>query len=115
MIAGRHRWPMTWESFDVNGLDSRRQHGLERIGQMVRRRRQRLGLSQRQLEFLSGVDQTVISRLENGQLAGLRWSRFAGLVGALGGLAQDDPIPGWMEERDLPAGGRPGGSWQAGH
>jgi hypothetical protein len=97
MIATRHRCAMTWRSFDVVDYDSRTQQGLQRIGQLVRRRRRLLGLSQRQLERLSGVDQTVISRLENGRLGGLRWSRFARLVGALGGLARDDPFPGWKE------------------
>ena len=86
---------MTWESFDVANNDRRTLQGLQCIGRAVRQRRQRLGLSQRQLESLSGVDQTVISRLENGRLGGLRWSRFARLVGVLGGLAPDDPFPGW--------------------
>ncbi len=89
--ARRHRLTMTWDSFDVERLDGRTRHGFDLIGQLVRRRRQGLGLSQRQLERLSGVDQTVISRLENGTLGGLRWSRFARLVGALGGLGEGDP------------------------
>ena len=49
-------------------------------------RRHRLGWSQRYLEMLSGIDQTVISRIENGKQYGLRWLRFADLVDALGGL-----------------------------
>lgn len=53
---------------------------------MVRARRNRLGWSQRYLEVLSGIDQTVISRIENGKQYGLRWLRFADLVDALGGL-----------------------------
>jgi hypothetical protein len=103
--ASRHRWTMTWDSFDVIGLDTRTRQGFEHIGHIVRRRRQRLGLSQRQLERLSGVDQTVISRLENGTLGGLRWSRFARLVGALGGLGKDDPLPAW-KWRDQPVARR---------
>ena len=65
------------------------------VGLAILRLRVYRGLSQEKLERLSGVDQTVISRLENGRLAGLRRSRFARLVGALGGLALEDPFPGW--------------------
>ncbi len=36
--------------------------------------------------MLAGIDQTVISRIENGKQFGLRWLRFADLVDALGGL-----------------------------
>jgi transcriptional regulator with XRE-family HTH domain len=44
-----------------------------------------LGYSQRQLERLSGVDQTTISRLENGRLRSLRLVRLAALFEALHG------------------------------
>ncbi len=54
------------------------------IGHSVRQARQRAVLSQRQLATLSGLDQSVISRLENGKLPNLRWWRFAGLVAVLG-------------------------------
>jgi transcriptional regulator with XRE-family HTH domain len=86
---------MTWPLFDAANADSQSQRGFKLLGQLVLRRRRRLGLSQRQLEHLSGVDQTVISRLENGRLGGLRWSRFARLVDALGGLGEADQEPGW--------------------
>jgi hypothetical protein len=33
---------------------------------------------------LCGLDQSIISRLENGKLANLRWWRFALLINALG-------------------------------
>lgn len=92
---------MTWHLFDASGADAQTRRGFKLIGALVLRRRQRAGLSQRQLERLSGVDQTVISRLENGQLGGLRWSNFARLVDALGGLAESDPVPTWMT-RALP-------------
>ena len=57
-------------------------------------------MSQRYLEQLSGVDQTIISRLENGKLYGLRWSRFARIVEALDGLDVSIPAqepPPWPE------------------
>ena len=74
---------MTW--FE-RPRDPQEQHGFELIGATVKRRRVSLGLTQRHLEALSGIDQTVISRIENGKQYGLRWSRFANLVDALGGF-----------------------------
>jgi predicted transcriptional regulator len=91
---------MAWESFAVREMDPLTMLGFELVGDLVRRRRQRFAISQRQLEHLSGVDQTVISRLENGKLRGLRWSRFADLVGALG---ESDPPPRWTR-RFMPPG-----------
>jgi transcriptional regulator with XRE-family HTH domain len=47
-----------------------------------------VGYTQRHLERLSGVDQTTISRLENGRLTSLRLVRLAAIFLALsGGLA----------------------------
>ena len=78
---------MTW--FD-RPRDPQEQHGFDLIGAEVRRRRYALGWSQRVLEAQSGIDQTVISRIENGKQYGIRWSRFAILVDALGGIG---PLP----------------------
>ena len=58
--------------------------GMVTIGNSVREARRRAVLSQRQLAQLCGLDQSVISRLENGKLPNLRWWRFAGLVAVLG-------------------------------
>lgn len=58
--------------------------GIAAIGESVREARRRAGLSQRHLGNLCGLDQSTISRVENGKLANLRWWRFAALVGALG-------------------------------
>jgi transcriptional regulator with XRE-family HTH domain len=58
--------------------------GMVAIGESVREARRRAGLSQRHLGKQCGLDQSVISRLENRKLANLRWWRFAALVGALG-------------------------------
>jgi hypothetical protein len=99
-----HRVPVSWPSFDVSLADADSVRGFMLIGRLVRRRRERLGISQRQLELLCGVDQTVISRLENGRLGGLRWSRFARLVDALGGLGETDPQPAWARRVLPPAG-----------
>jgi transcriptional regulator with XRE-family HTH domain len=69
------------------------QRGWELVGNAVKRRRRALHWSQRDLERASGVDQTVISRLENGILPGIRFSRFARLVEAMNGLDVDLPHP----------------------
>jgi transcriptional regulator with XRE-family HTH domain len=73
------------------------QRGYDLIGAMLKRRRVLGGLTQRELERLTGIDQTVISRLENGRQYGLRWSRFAILVARLDGLdaATAAPPPPW--------------------
>ena len=64
---------------------------------MLKRRRVLAHLSQRELERLTRIDQTVISRLENGRQYGLRWSRFAHPRRALDGLddATAAPPPPW--------------------
>ncbi len=63
---------------------------------MIKRRRLGATLTQRRLEDLTGIDQTVISRLENGKQYGLRWSRFAILVATLDGLCGDPrPLVPW--------------------
>jgi transcriptional regulator with XRE-family HTH domain len=74
---------MTWFG---RPRDPQEQHGFDLIGAAIKRRRVALGWTQRQLEAQSGVDQTVISRIENGKQYGIRWSRFALLVDALGGF-----------------------------
>jgi transcriptional regulator with XRE-family HTH domain len=94
---------MPWESFRMDHEDVRLKRGYVRFGRLVLRRRERLGLSQRQVENLSGIDQTVISRLENGQLRGLRFSRLARLVDALGGIGESDPVPAWATRYAPPA------------
>jgi transcriptional regulator with XRE-family HTH domain len=94
---------MTWESYGLTRADEPTRRGLRLIGRLVLRRRHLLGLSQRQLEALSGIDQTLISRLENGRLGSLRWMRFARLVAALGGLGETIANPatrGTLPARD---------------
>jgi transcriptional regulator with XRE-family HTH domain len=105
-VSGRrYRSTMAWQQ---PYRDPQRQHGFDLIGEMVKARRYKLGWSQRYLEALSGIDQTVISRIENGKQYGLRWLRFADLVDALGGLEcvstrPDSPerAPFGVRKRDL--------------
>jgi hypothetical protein len=63
------------------------------LGTLVRERRCALGWTQRELRDATGVDQSSLSRLENGRLPGLRWWRFARIVGAMGGLDPGLPHP----------------------
>jgi transcriptional regulator with XRE-family HTH domain len=87
---------MRW---DPRPRDPQQQRGFDRIGVMVKRRRMALGWTQRVLEGRSGIDQTVISRIENGKQYGMRWSRFADLVEALGGLDVGQRSRSWPPAR----------------
>lgn len=53
------------------------------LGRALRSARWDRGWSQRDLEARASVDQTVISRLENGLPVGLRLNTFIRLMGAL--------------------------------
>jgi hypothetical protein len=82
----------------MDGLPSESTNGMLAIRESVRRARWRAGLTQRHLGKLCGLDQSIISRLENGKLANLRWWRFAAVVGALGDAwdpASQRPPGGW--------------------
>ncbi len=59
--------------------------GLRPIGRSLRRGRHDLGWTQHQLEQVSGVDQTIISRLENGRLESLKLRKLAAIARALKG------------------------------
>ncbi|HEY8870542.1 MAG TPA: helix-turn-helix transcriptional regulator [Candidatus Limnocylindrales bacterium] len=56
---------------------------LRMIGSRLKRTRIALGLSQRALEALSGVDQTTISRIENGRAPSFSLGRYARILAAL--------------------------------
>ena len=66
-------------------LSPREVQGLRLLGDQLRRARLGNGWSQRRLERMSGVDQTTISRLENGKLPSLRLARIVDLMQALSG------------------------------
>ena len=84
---------MAWSASDRERLEPEVQRGWEIFGAMVKRRRLTIAWSQRDLMRASGIDQSAISRLENGRLSGLRFSRFARLVTAMNGLDPDAPHP----------------------
>ena len=77
---------MPWNEENHWMSDPLAKRGMVLIGAAVRRQREKRRLSQRDLERLTGVHQSTISRLETGQRCGLRWARFAKIVAALGGL-----------------------------
>ena len=56
-------------------------------------------LTQRQVEDLTGIDQTTVSRLENGKGSDMPLGRFAALLGAIDAEIRpiDRPVPSWME------------------
>lgn len=53
------------------------------IGQLIREWRLGRGWSQRDLERISGVNQSIISRLENGRVVGMQLSTLGRLAWAL--------------------------------
>jgi transcriptional regulator with XRE-family HTH domain len=81
------------------------------LSQFIAHRRAELKLSQRQLARRVGVTHAVISRLESGQSADLRFTTYLSLSAALqvhpmllvevyeGKLAPDSPLP---EDRTVP-------------
>lgn len=88
---------MPFDTFEIDEDDGPAIIGAKWLGAAVRRRRLQLGLTQRRLEGLSGVDQTVISRMETGKLKGIKHARLLVLIGTLGGLDLDSPLP-WFED-----------------
>src|SRR4051794_28401899 len=104
---------MTWDP-QPRARSPEEQLGYKLIGRLIAARRRRLGWSQRYLEDRSAIDQAVISRVENGKQFGVRWARFATLVGVMGGLGDEShpnqlPVPRRPPTRapiDISRGGR---------
>ena len=84
---------MSWRAEDRERRKPEVHRGWLIVGAMVKRRREQLGWSQRDLERASGRASDRISRLENGRLSGIRFSRFARLVEAMNGIDLDAPRP----------------------
>ena len=63
-------------------------YGLRRFGWIVQRARRDVGITQHTLAKVIGVDQSVISRLENGKLSGLRFRNVGAIVAALDPYAE---------------------------
>lgn len=81
-------------------------YGLMALGEVVRRARRDVGVSQHTLAVAVGVNQSVISRLETGKLTGLRLPHLGAIVALL-----DGHVEFWIGHRARPAGRRlPGGA-----
>jgi transcriptional regulator with XRE-family HTH domain len=68
------------------------------IGAQVKAARVHASLTQRQVEELTGIDQTTISRLENGKSSAMPLDRFAALLRAIDAEIRpiDRPVPAWL-------------------
>jgi transcriptional regulator with XRE-family HTH domain len=96
------------------------------IGGQVKASRIAASLTQMQLEELTGIDQTSISRLETGKGAAMRLDRFATLLMAIDAEIRpaERRIPAWQEpmmpfddadaEPDVEPGAEPGEASKAG-
>ena len=69
------------------------------IGRQAREARIAASLTQVQVEDLTGIDQTTISRLENGRGAAMRLDRFANLLMAIDAEIRpaDRRVPSWQD------------------
>jgi transcriptional regulator with XRE-family HTH domain len=65
--------------------------GMDILGRWIRESRVRAGMSQAQLARRAGMHQSTLSRLERGQLEGLRLHRLAALIAVL-----DDALGGTL-------------------
>ena len=90
MRVVRYNETMPWDAMSPE-RDPLVQRGMAMLGRAVRRARHRNGWTQRELEARTGIDQSTISKFENGRRLGLRFSRFAMIVAVLGGLDFDPP------------------------
>ena len=73
-------------------------HPLVVVGGQVRVARVHASLTQLQVEDLTGIDQTSISRLENGRGSNMLLGRFALLLTAIDAEIRpaDRPVPTWI-------------------
>lgn len=82
-----HRW------VTIREPDPYVQRGLLIIGQAIFRRRVGSGMTQRQLAFYVGLNQSTISRLERGELRAMRLTTIARVIHGVN-LRPEDLRPG---------------------
>ena len=87
MLDLMHRWLTTIET------DPSVRNGLLILGRAIQGRRVGSGLTQRQLAFHVGFNQSTISRLERGQLRAMRLTSLARVLGRLN-VSPDALAPG---------------------
>ena len=90
MSAPRYNTHMPWDERPSHETRSR-SAGWRCSAGRSKRARHRKGWSQRDLERRTGIDQSTISKFENGRRFGLRFTRFAAMVAVLDGLEFDAP------------------------
>jgi predicted XRE-type DNA-binding protein len=94
------RFLATWFGVDPTRERDRRlpDHPLVVLGAQVRAVRIQSSLTQRQVEDLTGIDQSTVSRLENGKGSNMPLGRFAALLVAIDAEIRpaDRPVPSWM-------------------
>jgi transcriptional regulator with XRE-family HTH domain len=107
-------WPGPWVGLS-DDLDTLELVGMAWLGASVRTVRLRCALSQRQLAWGARVSQSTVSRLETGQLKGLRLRTLARIIGSLGAppdlFVGGPPAP----HRRLPRSAPPRASDAPGH
>jgi transcriptional regulator with XRE-family HTH domain len=104
------RFLETWFGVDPGRERDHRPHDhpMVVVGAQVRAARVHASLTQRQVEDLTGIDQSTVSRLENGKGSNTPLGRFAALLVAIDAEIRpvDRPVPSWMEPM-LPREGEP--------
>ena len=79
-------------------------NGLPRLGEVLRARREQVGLSQYGLEEVSGVDHSVIGRIESGHIAARAPDKLSRLTEALRlSVADVFNLAGYAAPRELPS------------
>lgn len=76
-------WLTPWMPYSMRPGHPRTSDTLRNFGRRVRQVRMAMGLSQRALAAIVGVDQSVISRFENGRAPGIRFDKVAAILAAL--------------------------------
>jgi transcriptional regulator with XRE-family HTH domain len=76
------------------------------VGELIRKARHARGLSQERLGEWSGLDQSVISRIETGRPIGLRFVTFLRVLDALGITGLQPTYDAWHPWSDAPDDGR---------
>ncbi len=78
-----HSMSDSWERIRPEYVDPVVDLGMQQLGSWLRTSRRVAGMTQQHLENLTGIDQTTLSRLDNGHLRSLRLMRLARLIGTL--------------------------------
>jgi transcriptional regulator with XRE-family HTH domain len=78
-----HRWDAVDNDWLLSADSAAERAGLQVIAHAVKRGRLNSGLSQRQLAYRVGLNQSTISRLESGRLRNMRMVTLARVIGVV--------------------------------